>query len=101
MPLAAVLANPRLAATVSADLRGIEAKISDGRTAGARWPSRRARPRAASYWSMSGGGSPGSDDAAEYATLELGSGPWYGYWYGVILQVVEGVLVSFRSPLMA
>ncbi len=33
MPLAAVLANPRLAATVSADLRGIEAKISDGRTA--------------------------------------------------------------------
>ena len=27
---------------------------------------------------------------AEYAAFQLGDGPWYGYWYGVIRQVVEG-----------
>ena len=26
---------------------------------------------------------------AGYAAFQLGGGPWYGYWYGVILQVVE------------
>ena len=36
---------------------------------------------------------------AEHAVFELGGGPWYGYWYGVILQVVEGVFASFRGPL--
>jgi hypothetical protein len=32
LPLATVLANPRLAAAVSAGLQDIEAKLSDGRT---------------------------------------------------------------------
>ncbi len=32
LPLATVLANPRLAAAVSAGLREVEAKLSDGRT---------------------------------------------------------------------
>jgi carboxymethylenebutenolidase len=32
LPLATVLANPRLAAAVSAGLREIEAKLADGRT---------------------------------------------------------------------
>jgi hypothetical protein len=36
---------------------------------------------------------------ARDAALRMGGGPWYGYWYGVILEVVEGVLASFRSPL--
>ncbi len=36
---------------------------------------------------------------AGYAAFQLGGGPWYGYWYGVILQVVEGVFASFRGPL--
>lgn len=33
LPLATVLANPRLAAAVSADLQEVEAKLADGRTA--------------------------------------------------------------------
>jgi len=33
---------------------------------------------------------------AEYAAFQLDGEPWYGYWYGVILQVVEGALV-FRQ----
>ncbi len=32
LPLATVLANPRLAAAVSAGLQAVEAKLSDGRT---------------------------------------------------------------------
>ncbi len=32
LPLATVLANPRLAAAVSAGLREVEAKLADGRT---------------------------------------------------------------------
>ncbi len=32
LPLATLLANPRLAAAVSAGLREVEAKLSDGRT---------------------------------------------------------------------
>ena len=32
LPLATVLANPRLAAAVSAGLQEVEAKLSDGRT---------------------------------------------------------------------
>jgi carboxymethylenebutenolidase len=32
LPLAAVLANPRLAAAVSAGLQEVEAKLADGRT---------------------------------------------------------------------
>jgi carboxymethylenebutenolidase len=32
LPLATVLANPRLAAAVSAGLQKVEAKLSDGRT---------------------------------------------------------------------
>jgi len=36
---------------------------------------------------------------AGYAGFQLGGGPWCGYWYGVILQVVDGVLASFRGPL--
>jgi carboxymethylenebutenolidase len=32
LPLATVLANPRLAAAVSAELQEVEAKLSDGRT---------------------------------------------------------------------
>jgi len=32
---------------------------------------------------------------AEYAAFEMGDGPWYGYWYGVILQVVDGVRTGF------
>jgi carboxymethylenebutenolidase len=31
IPLATILANPRLAAAVSAGLQGVEAKLSDGR----------------------------------------------------------------------
>ena len=27
---------------------------------------------------------------AGYAAFKLGGGPWYGYWYGVILEVVDG-----------
>jgi len=33
LPLATVLANPRLAAAVSAGLQEVEAKLADGRTA--------------------------------------------------------------------
>ena len=32
---------------------------------------------------------------AEYADFQLGGGPWYGYWYGVIPQVVEGASTGF------
>jgi hypothetical protein len=28
--------------------------------------------------------------------FRLGGGPWYGYWYGVILQVVDGVFTGFE-----
>jgi hypothetical protein len=30
---------------------------------------------------------------AGYAAFQLGGEPWYGYWYGVIPQVVEQVLL--------
>ena len=33
---------------------------------------------------------------ARHAAFQLGGGPWYGYWYGVIHQVVEGE--SYVSP---
>ncbi|MEE8250476.1 MAG: hypothetical protein V3R24_01940 [Gemmatimonadales bacterium] len=29
--------------------------------------------------------------ATGYAVFQLGGGPWYGYWYGVILLVVDGM----------
>ncbi len=32
LPLATILANPRVAAAVSAGLQGVEAKLADGRT---------------------------------------------------------------------
>ncbi len=32
----------------------------------------------------------GATMRAGNAAFQLGGGPWYGYWYGVILQVVEG-----------
>ncbi len=35
---------------------------------------------------------------AEHAAFQSGDGPWYGYWYGVILQVVEGPLVFNPIP---
>ncbi len=34
---------------------------------------------------------------AGYAVFQLGVGPWYGYWYGVILQVVEGISTEFED----
>jgi hypothetical protein len=35
---------------------------------------------------------------AGYVVFQLGGGPWYGYWYGVILEVVEGALVFNPIP---
>ena len=32
---------------------------------------------------------------AGHAAFELGGGPWYGYWYGVILQVVGCASLGF------
>jgi hypothetical protein len=35
---------------------------------------------------------------AGYAAFQLGDGPWHGYWYGLILQVVEGAVVFNSIP---
>ncbi len=32
---------------------------------------------------------------ARDAAFRLGDGPWYGYWYGVILEVVDGSSKEF------
>jgi len=72
LPLATVLANPRLAAAVSAGLQEVETKRADGRTVKAPWPCRRARRMAASFWSMSGGGSFISVDARERCGFPIG-----------------------------
>jgi hypothetical protein len=37
---------------------------------------------------------------AEYAAFEMCGGPWYGYWYGVIRQVVDGVRTGFCDDRM-
>jgi len=46
LPLATVLANPRLAAAVSAGLQEVEAKLADGRTVKAA----NGRNRSSSVW---------------------------------------------------
>ncbi len=35
---------------------------------------------------------------AGYTGIQLGGGPWCGYWYGVILQVVEGAVGLKLAP---
>ena len=35
---------------------------------------------------------------AGFADFQLGGGPWYGQWYGVILEVVESSLVCNLIP---
>ena len=72
LPLATVLANPRLAAAVSAGLQEVEAKLADGRTIKAALPSLRVRPGEASFWSMSGGGSFSSGDARRIGGFPIG-----------------------------
>ena len=32
---------------------------------------------------------------AGHAAFQLGSEPWYGYWYGVILELGEGAPLGF------
>ncbi len=73
LPLATVLASPRLAAAVSAGL--YRRSRPSSRMAGPsrlRSPGRRARPTAASYWCMSGGDSFISVDARERCGFPIG-----------------------------
>ncbi len=47
---------------------------------------------------MSGGGSFRSGDSREIGGFQMGGRPWYGYWYGVIFQVVESSFVFNPIP---